>query len=113
MLWVVIQNITKEETRMDKNLSNNGISDVNVSGNQVSFVQNQQGRKITHVRKEGSDIVAYKLDDGTVADEQEIVALAQQGMLPGYQVSSREGQQYIRSYPDGDESNNLQNLPTF
>ena len=40
------------------------------------------------------------------------VALAKQGGIRGVAIASRNGSEYLRSLPDGSESNNLGDLPS-
>ena len=40
------------------------------------------------------------------------VALAKQGGIRGVAIASRNGSEYLRSIPDGKESNNLGDLPS-
>lgn len=74
---------------------------------------NNQQLQIVAVHMEGSDITQYQLSDGRIVGETEIVNLANQKLVSNVIVSSRDGEEYVRSIPDGDPSNNLQNLPRF
>ena len=42
----------------------------------------------------------------------DLLALAKQGGIRGVAIASRNGSEYLRSLPDGDESNNLGDLPS-
>lgn len=70
---------------------------------------------IVAVRKDDSGtILEYQLGDGTVISHEEAVDLVEAGELDGYNVATaRNGLKSIRSNPDGDSSNNLDNLPAF
>lgn len=70
-------------------------------------------KSIVAVKRDGTDITAYKLSDGTVLGEQEAVSAVRNGVIEGYTIGSRNGQEYIRSYPDNNPNNNLGNLPEF
>lgn len=74
-----------------------------------------QKGKITKVRKNGDgDITNVMLEDGTVYPLDEAIRMTQQGDIQGVNVGrSKSGTDYLRSDPDGDESNNLDQLPTF
>lgn len=63
------------------------------------------------VRKNGK-ISGYELTDGTILTKDEGVALAKQGGIKGVAIASRSGSEYLRSYPDGNENNNLGDLPS-
>ena len=54
----------------------------------------------------------YQLSNGQTVDKEEGVALAKQGGIQGVGVSERYGNEYLKSVPDGTESNNLSNLPS-
>lgn len=70
--------------------------------------------KIVAVRREGNEISSYKLEDGTVIDKATAVQMCENGQLPDYRVGvSRDDELYIRGVGDGDESNNLRNMPGF
>jgi len=63
------------------------------------------------VKKQGR-VSGYKLSDGRVVSKEEGVALARNGEISGVGISSRKGNEYLKSLPDGQEDNNLGNLPT-
>lgn len=70
--------------------------------------------KIVAVRRNDRELVAYKLDDGTVIDKATAVQMCEAGQLPDYRVGvSRDDEEFIRGVGDGDESNNLRNMPGF
>lgn len=71
--------------------------------------------KITAVKKDSNGTInEYKLADGTVINHEEAVKMAENDELEGYNVATaRNGLKSIRSNPDGDESNNLDQLPKF
>ena len=56
--------------------------------------------------KDAKSIVKLVRKDGKV------VQLAKQGGIRGVAIASRNGSEYLRSLPDGDESNNLGDLPS-
>ena len=57
--------------------------------------------------------VAFKLDNGEVLDVEQAYNYAQDGKLDGIVAADRNGIKYIRGVNDGDDNNNLDNLPTF
>jgi len=56
--------------------------------------------------------VYYTYQDQVYRLEQAIQEI-DNGRLSGVQVISRNGRQYLQSYPDGVAKNNLDNLPEF
>lgn len=71
--------------------------------------------KITHVHRDSSgEIELVQLDDGKIMSRIDAAAKAMSGELdlPDIIVAeSKEGEPYLRSYPDRDRTNNLSDLP--
>lgn len=67
------------------------------------------------VRKNGDDdIIALKLSNGRVVDYKEGQEMAKNGMIVNVNVfKGRDGEEHLRSNPDGNPTNNLDNLPQF
>lgn len=64
------------------------------------------------VKDELGEIAAYKLENGEVVSKEEAVALAKQSAIKGVSVGvSKLGEEFLKSLPDNDINNNLQNLP--
>lgn len=76
---------------------------------------NNSANRIVAVGKDSdNEIVSYKLDNGEVLSRDQAISMAREGGLKGVSVStSRNGEEYLRSLPDDDESNNLKNLPSI
>lgn len=74
-----------------------------------------QKEKVTAVRKNGDgDIVELKLSSGQTVDYKTAQAMAKAGQIEGVHVfKGRDGEDHLRSNPDGIEENNLDNLPQF
>ncbi len=69
-------------------------------------------KQITALVKEGGRITGYQLSDGQTLPKPDAVALARQGGILGVGISSRNGNEYLKSLPDQEEGNNLGNLPS-
>lgn len=70
--------------------------------------------KLVAVKKHDGDIIQYKLDNGEIIDKNQAIEMVKNDQLDGYNVGkSKSGDQFIRTDPDGDESNNLDRLPEF
>ncbi len=67
---------------------------------------------ITALIKESGRITGYQLSSGQKITKEQGVFMAKQGDISGVVVAERSGSEYLRSAPDGKESNNLGNLPT-
>lgn len=70
-------------------------------------------KSITKLLKQGREVVGYELSDGSRVSEEAAIQMAMNNELQHVGVStSKGGTPYIRSLADGDESNNLSNLPS-
>ena len=80
--------------------------------NIMNPVPNKDAKSISKLIRNNGKITGYQLSDGTILSKSEGVALAKQGGIRGVAVASRNGSEYLRSLPDGSESNNLGDLPS-
>ena len=78
--------------------------------NIMNPVPNKDAKSITGLVRKNGRIAGYELSDGRVLSKQEGVALAKQGGIRGVAIASRNGTEYLRSLPDGDQSDNLGDL---
>ena len=67
---------------------------------------------ITALKKDSGRVTGYQLSDGRILDKPAAVNLAKSGGIHGVGVSNRNGNEYLKSLPDGSENNNLSNLPS-
>ena len=74
---------------------------------------NQNAAEIIALVKESGKVTGYQLSNGQVLDKEDGVALAKLGGIKGVGISERNGNEYLKSIPDGTESNNLSNLPSI
>lgn len=69
---------------------------------------------IVRVNKDNDgNITAVKTDAGQVYRIDQAIMQVRSGNIQGVQVVDREGKEFIRSYPDDKQSNNLDSLPPF
>ena len=95
------------------NQKNNGrIGNLPANINIMNPVPNKDAKNITKLVRKNGKISGDELSDGTVLSKREGVALAKQGGIRGVAIASRNGSEYLRSLPDGNESNNLGDLPS-
>ena len=80
--------------------------------NIMNPVPNKDAKTIMKLIRTNGKISGYQLSDGTVLSKADGVALAKQGGIRGVAIASRTGSEYLRSIPDGKESNNLGDLPS-
>lgn len=82
--------------------------------NQVISEGGADAEQITKLIKSGGEVVGYELESGKHISVQQAIDMAKNNMLKHVGVStSKDGSEYIRSLADGDESNNLGNLPSI
>ena len=74
---------------------------------------NSNAQSIRALIKKSGEIIGYELLNGERISKEEGVQMAKSGQISGVAVAvSRKGEEYLRSLPDQDESNNLSSLPT-
>ncbi len=70
-------------------------------------------KEIVGLVKSSGKIAGYQLSDGTTVTKEEGVSMAKAGDIKGVGVAHRKDSEYLKSLPDGTESNNLSNLPSI
>ena len=73
---------------------------------------NSDARRIVGLVKEGGRVTGYQLSDNTIVEKQRAVNMAKNGQIAGVGIAHRGNTEYLKSIPDGSESNNLSNLPS-
>jgi Protein of unknown function (DUF3892) len=75
---------------------------------------NGQETFVTVQKNHQGDIIGFKTSKGRVLSYRKALMEVENGAITGvHVVTEHDGEQYIRSNPDGDASNNLDQLPTF
>ena len=69
-------------------------------------------KRIVGLVKEGGRITGYQLSDNTVVEKQQAVTMAKQGQIAGVGIAHRGDTEYLKSIPNGNENDNLGNLPS-
>ena len=69
-------------------------------------------KEIVGLVKSSGRITGYQLSDGSTVTKQDGVAMAKAGDIKGVGIAHRKDSEYLKSLPDGTESNNLGNLPS-
>lgn len=69
-------------------------------------------QKIVGLLKERGRVVGYELEDGQIISKSEGIQMARQGGIQGVGIAARNGNEYLKSIPDGSENNNLNSLPS-
>jgi len=70
-------------------------------------------KEIVALVKNSGKVTGYKLSDGQIVDKDQGVMLAKQGDITGVGIAVNQGNEYLKSLPDGTEENNLGNLPSI
>jgi len=70
-------------------------------------------KKIVGLVKESGRVTGYKLSDETFVAKPEAVAMAKQGKIAGVGIAHRGDNEYLKAIPNGNENDNLGNLPSF
>lgn len=73
---------------------------------------NANAKDIVALVKESGRVTGYQLSDGSTVSKEEGVELAKSGGIQGVGIAHRDGKEYLKSIPDGTESNNLSQLPS-
>lgn len=70
-------------------------------------------KEIVGLVKTSGKISGYQLSDGTTISKEQGVSMAKAGDIKGVGIAHRKDSEYLKSLPDGTESNNLGNLPSI
>ena len=81
--------------------------------NKINPSSDADAKTIVAVVKQGGEITGYQLSDGQVISKLEGIELAKGGHIRGVGIAENRGSEYLRSLPDGEEGNNLGNLPVI
>ena len=68
---------------------------------------------ITGLVKEGGKVTGYRLSNNSILEKEQALQLARQGGIAGVGIAHRGNTEYLRSIPDGSDSNNLGSLPSI
>ena len=72
---------------------------------------NADAKHIVGLVKEGGRITGYQLSDNSIVEKQQAVNMAKQGRIVGVGIAHRGDTEYLKSIPNGNENDNLGNLP--
>jgi len=74
---------------------------------------NNNAAEISALVKDEGRVVGYQLSTGETLNKEDAITRAKQGGITGVGIAERDGSEYLKSIPDGTESNNLSNLPSI
>ena len=81
--------------------------------NEVTPTPDADALSITGLIKTSGKISGYQLSDGEKIPKEQGVQMAKANKIKGVAVAVKQGTEYLRTLPDGDENNNLGNLPSI
>lgn len=108
---LAVRKADRKERNMDEQLTN--FASVLPLAALDSIPDNRpDAREIVGLVKSSGKVTGYQLSDGNTVSKEEGVALAKNGEIKGVGIAHRNDTEYLKSIPDGTESNNLSNLPS-
>jgi hypothetical protein len=94
-------------------LNNEKSSAFPASINKVNPEPDKNALSITGLIKKSGKISGYQLSDGEKVTKEQGVQMAKNNHIKGVSVAVNQGTEYLRTVPDGNENNNLGNLPSI
>ncbi|MDE5597208.1 MAG: DUF3892 domain-containing protein [Lachnospiraceae bacterium] len=96
-------------------MENDHILDSTLAKNTLDSIPTAKAdaKDIVGLVKTDGRVNGYQLSDGTTVSKEEGVAMAKDGNINGVGIAHRDGKEYLKSIPDGNENNNLSNLPSI
>ena len=70
-------------------------------------------KRIVGLVKESGRVTGYKLSDESFVSKTDAVEMAKKGKIMNVGIAHRGNSEYLKSIPDGNENDNLGNLPSF
>ncbi len=70
-------------------------------------------KRIVGLVKKNGRVTGYKLSDETFITKSQAVEKAKQGQIAGVGIAHRRDTEYLKAIPNGNENDNLGNLPAF
>ncbi len=70
-------------------------------------------KRIVGLVKKSGKVTGYKLSDQSIVEKARAVSMAKNGDIRGVGIAHRGDTEYLKSIPDGNDNNNLGNLPSI
>ncbi len=105
-------NQSNQSNQPNQNMTNNMGNSLAMQSFQNIPTPNPAACEIVAQVKTSGTVTGYQLSNGITVDMQTAVTMAKNGSIKGVGVATNQGTEYLRSLPDGNEANNLNNLPT-
>ncbi|MDE7185897.1 MAG: DUF3892 domain-containing protein [Lachnospiraceae bacterium] len=94
----------KENQSIGPELAMNAFDDIPEAKNDA--------KDIVGLVKSSGRVTGYQLSDGNTVSKEHGVEMAKNGEIKGVGIAHRKDSEYLKSLPDGNEGNNLGNLPS-
>lgn len=94
----------KEERSLGTELAKNALDEIPKA--------KSDARDIVGLVKSSGRVTGYQLSDGSTVSKEDGVEMAKNGDIKGVGIAHRKDNEYLKSLPDGEEGNNLNNLPS-
>ena len=78
---------------------------------QIPTPQNN-AKKIVGLVKQNGRVTGYKLSDETFVSKEKAVEMAKGGLIKDVGIAHRKDTEYLKAVPNGNENDNLGNLPS-
>lgn len=72
---------------------------------------NSNAKHIVGLVKQSGKVTGYKLSDETFVSKPDAVAMAKHGDIAGVGIAHRGETEYLKAIPNGNDNDNLGNLP--
>lgn len=94
----------KEEKSLGTELARNALDEIPDA--------RSDAKDIVGLVKSSGRVTGYQLSDGSTVSKEDGVEMAKNGDIKGVGIAHRKDSEYLKSLPDGEEGNNLNNLPS-
>lgn len=94
----------KEEKTLGTELARNALDEIPEA--------KSDAKDIVGLVKSSGRVTGYQLSDGSTVSKEDGVEMAKNGDIKGVGIAHRKDSEYLKSLPDGEEGNNLNNLPS-
>ena len=80
----------------------------------LDFVPEEQpdAKEITKIIKHGNIVVGYEIGNEFSVTKEEAIEMVKEGKIKNVGIAHRKGNIYLKSIPDSNWNNNLNNLPS-
>ncbi len=94
----------KEDKTLGAELARNALDDIPQA--------KDDAKDIVGLVKSSGRITGYQLSNGSTVSKEDGIQMAKNGEIKNVGIAHRKDSEYLKSLPDGDEGNNLSNLPS-